>query len=144
MLKGKSAIVTGSTSGIGLGIARALVAQGANVMLNGFGDAAAISALQAELGKGGAKIAYSGADMTKPEEIAGFIAQAEAEVGAVDILVNNAGIQFRKPMVELATADWPRVIDTNLTSAFMIGREAAKRMIARGHGKVINIGSLTS
>ena len=144
-LKDRAAAITGSTSGIGLAYARALAKEGAHLVINGILPAEEADKLRSELSNEfGVKVLFSAADMTKPEEIAGFIAQAEAEFGAVDILVNNAGIQFRKPMVELATADWQRVIDTNLTSAFMIGREAAKRMIARGHGKVINIGSLTS
>lgn len=144
-LKDRAAAITGSTSGIGLAYARALAKEGAHLVINGILPAEEAEKLRAELANEfGVKVLFSAADMTKPDEIAGFIAQAEAEFGAVDILVNNAGIQFRKPMVELATADWQRVIDTNLTSAFMIGREAAKRMIARGHGKVINIGSLTS
>jgi 3-hydroxybutyrate dehydrogenase len=93
MLTGKTAIVTGSTSGIGLGIAKKLAAQGANIMLNGFGDVASITAIKADLGALGVKADYHGADMTKPAEIADLIKQTAARLGSVDILVNNAGIQ---------------------------------------------------
>jgi gluconate 5-dehydrogenase len=145
VLKGKSAVVTGSTSGIGLAIARALAREGANVTINGFGPKDAIERERAGLEREfGVKAIYSPADMTKPAEIADMIAAAEKAFGAVDILVNNAGIQLRKPMVELTTAEWQKVLDVNLTSAFVVGREAAKRMIPRGRGKIINIGSLTS
>ena len=141
MLKGKSAIVTGSTSGIGLGIARALAAQGANVMLNGFGDASAIASLQAELGKGGAKIAYSGADMTKPEQVAGLVAETARELGSVDILVNNAGMQHVAPVDAFPLEMWDKVIQLNLTSCFQAIRAALPEMKKRNWGRIVNIAS---
>jgi gluconate 5-dehydrogenase len=145
-LRAKSAVVTGSTSGIGLAIARAYAKEGANILINGFGDAAEIEATRAAIeAEFGVRALYSGADMSKGEEIEGMIREAEGAFGSVDILVNNAGIQLRKPMVDLAVDEWRRVLETNLTSAFVVGREAARRMIARGEGgKIINIGSLTS
>lgn len=151
MLKGKTALVTGSTSGIGLGIAKALAAQGANIVLNGFGD---VEGPKAEVAALGVQVSYHGADMSKPAEIEDMINHATKTFGTLDILVNNAGIQFRKPMVELDTADWRRVIDINLTAAFILGRETARRMLARkaaggcnpafSTGKIVNIGSLMS
>jgi 3-hydroxybutyrate dehydrogenase len=103
MLKGKTAIVTGSTSGIGLGIARALAGQGANILLNGFGDAADIEKLRVALGSEyGVRVAYSAADMSKPDEIAGMVAQSVRDLGSVDILVNNAGIQHTAPVQNAA------------------------------------------
>jgi gluconate 5-dehydrogenase len=144
-LKGKTAVVTGSTSGIGLAYARAFASAGANVVINGFGAPADIekerSAIETDFK---VKAAYSAADMTKPAEIADMIGFGEKTFGSVDILVNNAGIQHRKPLVEFTTDEWRKVIETDLTSAFVIGREAGKRMIPRKHGKIINIGSLGS
>jgi 3-hydroxybutyrate dehydrogenase len=141
MLEGKSAIVTGSTSGIGLGIARALAAQGANVMLNGFGDAAAIASLRAELGAGGVKIAYSGADMTKPEQVAGLVADTARELGSVDILVNNAGMQHVAPVDAFPLEMWDKVIQLNLTSCFQAIRAALPEMKKRNWGRIVNIAS---
>ena len=109
MLKGKSVVVTGSTSGIGLAIARAFAKEGCNLTLNGFGDKAAIEKERAGIEtEFGVKAIYSGADMTKPDDIAHMIRRTEQAFGSVDILVNNAGIQLRRPMVELETADWRR------------------------------------
>jgi 3-hydroxybutyrate dehydrogenase len=141
MLEGKSAIVTGSTSGIGLGIARALAAQGANVMLNGFGDAAAIASLRGALGAGGAKIAYSGADMTKPEQVAGLVADTARELGSVDILVNNAGMQHVAPVDAFPLEMWDKVIQLNLTSCFQAIRAALPEMKKRNWGRIVNIAS---
>jgi 3-hydroxybutyrate dehydrogenase len=141
MLKGKTAIVTGSTSGIGLGIARALAAQGANIMLNGFGDAAAIEGLRIELEKLGVKAAYSGADMTKAEQVAGLVAETAAKLGSVDILVNNAGMQHVAPVDQFPLEMWDKVIQLNLTSCFQAIRAALPEMKKRNWGRAINIAS---
>jgi 3-hydroxybutyrate dehydrogenase len=141
MLKGKTAIVTGSTSGIGLGIARALAAQGANIMLNGFGDAAAIEGLRVELEKLGVKATYSGADMTKAEQVAGLVADTVAKLGSVDILVNNAGMQHVAPVDQFPLEMWDKVIQLNLTSCFQAIRAALPEMKKRNWGRVINIAS---
>jgi 3-hydroxybutyrate dehydrogenase len=142
MLRGKSAVITGSTSGIGLGIARALAAQGANVMLNGFGDAGQIERLRAELSEGhGVAVLYSGADMAAPEEIAAMMAQAEQAFGAVDVLVNNAGIQHVAPVDEFPLEKWDRILAVNLSSAFHTTRAALPAMKRRGWGRIVNIAS---
>ncbi|HTV37525.1 MAG TPA: SDR family NAD(P)-dependent oxidoreductase, partial [Xanthobacteraceae bacterium] len=125
MLKGKSALVTGSTSGIGLGIARALAAQGANVTINGFGDKAAIEKELSGIEKEFAvKAAYSPADMTKPAEIADMVHTAEKTFGTLDILVNNAGIQFVSPIEEFPIEKWDQIIAINLSAAFHAVRAA--------------------
>ena len=140
-LGGKTAIVTGSNSGIGLGIAHRLAMAGADIVLNSFTDRDEDHALAKTLARDhGVSVRYVKADMSKGSECRALIEQ----VGRCDILVNNAGIQFRRPMLELDSADWRRVIDINLTSAFVIGREAARRMVRRGRGKIINIGSVNS
>lgn len=142
-LTGKTALVTGSSRGLGRAMAEGLAVAGARILINGT-DPERVAQAVAEFQAAGYQVDAAPFDVTNEPEILRTFEGFDAAGIAVDILVNNAGIQFRKPMVELATADWQRVIDTNLTSAFMIGREAAKRMIARGHGKVVNIGSLTS
>ena len=115
MFKGKSAIVTGSTSGIGLGIAQALAREGANVMINGFGEAAAIEQDRAAIEKKfGVKVIYSPADMTKPAEIAAMVKTAEKSFGAVDILVNNAGIQHVAPIEDFPIEKWDQIIAIDL------------------------------
>jgi len=142
-LSGRTALVTGSSRGLGRAMAEGLAAAGARILVNGT-DAERVGTAVKEMRQAGFEADPAAFDVTSEEDVAKAFAGFDAAGIAVDILVNNAGIQFRKPMIELATADWQRVIDTNLTSAFVIGREAAKRMIARGHGKIINIGSLTS
>jgi gluconate 5-dehydrogenase len=142
-LTGKTALVTGSSRGLGRAMAEGLGRAGASLIINGT-DAARSDAAAAELRDAGLSAQSSAFNVTDETAVKAAFDALDARGVAVDILINNAGIQFRKPMVELETADWQRVIDTNLTSAFIIGREAAKRMIARGHGKIINIGSLTS
>jgi gluconate 5-dehydrogenase len=142
-LAGRTALVTGSSRGLGRAIATGLAEAGAAVVLNG-ADAVRLASTTSELRAGGHTVHESRFDVTNEAEILTAFANLDAQGVAIDILVNNAGIQLRRPMVELDTADWRRVIETNLTSAFVIGREAAKRMIPRGHGKIINIGSLTS
>src|ERR1700692_4074379 len=119
MLKGKSALVTGSTSGIGLAIARALAAQGANITINGFGDKTAIEKERSGIEKEfGVKAVYSAADMTKPTEIADMVKTAEKTSGSLDVLVNNAGIQFVSPIEEFPIDKWDAIIAINLSAAF--------------------------
>jgi len=145
MLKGKSALVTGSTSGIGLGIARALAADGANVTINGFGDKAAIekerSAIEKEFG---VKAVYSPADMTKPAEIADMVKTAEKTFGSLDVLVNNAGIQFVAPIEEFPIDKWNQIIAINLSAAFHAIRTAVPGMKARKWGRIISTASAHS
>jgi 3-hydroxybutyrate dehydrogenase len=141
-LKGKTALVTGSTSGIGLAIARSLAKAGANVMLNGFGDAAAIEKERAGIEKEfGVKAAYSGADMSKPDQIAAMVNEAEQKFGAVDILVNNAGIQHVAPIDKFPADKWDAVIAVNLSSSFHTIRAALPGMKARKWGRIVNIAS---
>ncbi|WP_340115216.1 3-hydroxybutyrate dehydrogenase [Pelagibius sp. 7325] len=142
MLKGKTALVTGSTSGIGQGIAEALAAEGANVVLNGFGEAAAIEALRAQIAAdNGVTVTYDGADMSKPAEIARMVKDAEGRFGAIDILVNNAGIQYVAPIEEFPDDRWDAVIAINLSSAFHATKAALPAMRKKGWGRVINIAS---
>jgi 3-hydroxybutyrate dehydrogenase len=142
MLQGKSAVVTGSTSGIGLGIARALAGKGANILLNGFGDKAAMETLRSRLAKEfKIKVGYSGADMSKSPEIAAMVEQAKRELGGVDILVNNAGIQFTAPVEEFPADRWDAIIAINLSAAFHAIRAALPQMKARNWGRIINIAS---
>lgn len=142
-LTGKTALVTGSSGGLGLTMARGLAEAGAALVLNGRDEGKLAAAVRA-LADDGHRVSAAPFDVTDEAAVQAVFARLDAEGTAVDVLVNNAGIQFRKPLVDLAAADWRRVLETNLTSAFLIGREAAKRMIARGGGKIINIGSLTS
>jgi gluconate 5-dehydrogenase len=142
-LTGRTALVTGSTRGLGRAIAEGLAAAGARVIVNGT-DAAKTAAAAAEMRSNGIDAEASAFDVASEAAVVAAFQALDAKGLAVDILVNNAGIQFRKPMVELDTADWRRVIDVNLTASFVIGREAARRMIPRGHGKIVNIGSLMS
>ena len=145
MLKGKSAVVTGSTSGIGLAIARALAAEGANVLINGFGDAAEIEKARAGIeAEFGVKAVYSPADMSKGAEIAAMIKTAEQTLGAVDILVNNAGIQHVAPIEEFPVEKWEQIIAINLASAFHAVRAAVPGMKARKWGRIINTASAHS
>lgn len=139
-LAGKSAVVTGSTSGIGLAIARALAEAGVRVMINGFGDTAQIAAAQAEAG--GAL--HHGADMSKPAEIADMMAAAQAQLGGVDILINNAGIQFVAPVEEFPPEKWDAILAINLSSAFHTTRLAVPGMKAKGWGRIINTASAHS
>jgi 3-hydroxybutyrate dehydrogenase len=142
MLKGKTAIVTGSTSGIGLGIARALAASGANLMLNGFGDAAQIETLRAGLASEfGAKVGYSSADMSKPDQIHAMVEAAVGQLGSADILVNNAGIQYTAPVESFPPERWDAVIAINLSAVFHGIQAALPRMKARNWGRIINIAS---
>jgi len=145
MLKGKTALITGSTSGIGLGYALALAAQGANITLNGFGDAAAIEKLRAGLEKEfGVRAFYSGADMTKPAEIADMVHKTEQTFGTLDILINNAGIQHVAPIEEFPIEKWNQIIAINLSSAFHAIRAAVPGMKARKWGRIISTASAHS
>ncbi|MGZ5084184.1 MAG: 3-hydroxybutyrate dehydrogenase, partial [Usitatibacter sp.] len=142
LLEGRVAVITGSTSGIGQGIAELFAREGASVMLNGFGDKAAIEALRARLEKEAkVKVAYHPADMSKPAEIEDLMKQAAARLGAVDILVNNAGIQHVAPVEEFPPEKCDAIIAINLTSAFHATRHALPAMKAKGWGRIINIAS---
>ena len=144
-LKTRTAVVTGSTSGIGLAYARALAAEGANVMINGFGEAAAIekerAAIESEFG---VKAVYSPADMTKPDQIAAMIAEAAKTFGTVDILINNAGVQFVSPIDEFPIEKWDQIIAINLSSAFHAMRAAIPLMKQNGWGRIISTASAHS
>lgn len=142
-LSGRTALVTGSSRGLGRAIAEGLAKAGARIILNGV-DPVRLEQAAAEMREAGFDVLTAPFDVTDEDAILAVFSHFDEADIPVDILVNNAGMQFRKPMTDLATADWQRVIDTNLTSAFVIGREAARRMIPRGQGKIINIGSLTS
>jgi 3-hydroxybutyrate dehydrogenase len=141
-LKGKAAIVTGSTSGIGKAIAEAFAAQGCNVMLNGFGDKAVIESQRADLAKTcGVSVAYHGADMTRPAEIADLVSKTKASFGSVDILVNNAGIQHVAPIENFPPEKWDAIIAINLSATFHAIHHALPIMKAGKWGRIINIAS---
>jgi len=141
-LKGRTALISGSTSGIGLGIAHVLASAGADIALNGFGDPAAIEATRLELAtRHGVRVIYVAADVTKASECASMVSETERQLGRVDILVNNAGIQFTAPVEAFPVERWDAVIATNLSAAFYLTRSAIPGMRARGWGRVINIAS---
>ncbi len=141
MLKGKTAVITGSTSGIGLGIANAFADQGINVVINGFGDKDEIEKERKALEDKGVKAIYNGADMTKPDEIEALIKQAADEMGSVDILINNAGIQYVSKVEEFPPEKWDAIIAINLSSSFHTTRHAIPLMKKQGWGRVINMAS---
>jgi 3-hydroxybutyrate dehydrogenase len=144
-LKGKSAIVTGSTSGIGLAYAKALAAEGANVLINGFGDADAIEKERAALAEtSGGKALYDAADMTKPDQIAAMVVRGEAEFGAVDIVISNAGIQHVAPIDEFPIEKWDAILAINLSSTFHLMRAAIPGMKQRKWGRIISTASAHS
>ncbi|HET6184993.1 MAG TPA: 3-hydroxybutyrate dehydrogenase [Acetobacteraceae bacterium] len=141
-LKGKAALVTGSTSGIGLGIARALAAAGADIALNGFGDAGEIERLRTGIAaECGVRAIYVPADVSRPAEIEAMVGRAQTELGGLDILVNNAGIQFTAPIEAFPTERWDAIIAINLSSVFHGMRAAIPAMKAKGWGRIINIAS---
>ena len=139
MLKGKTALVTGSTSGIGLGIAKALAKQGANIVLNGFGD---VEGPKEEIAALGVQVVYHGADMSKPGDIEAMMAFAAAEFGRVDILVNNAGIQHVAKIENFPVERWDAIIAINMSSAFHTTRLALPAMKAADWGRIINVASI--
>jgi len=142
MLKGKVALVTGSTSGIGLAIARAYAKQGADIVINGFGDKDTIEKERAGIEKEfGVRAQYSGADMSKGDEIAAMVAEAQAKLGGVDILVNNAGIQFVSPVEDFPIEKWNQIIAINLSAAFHAIRAAVPGMKAKKWGRIVNTAS---
>lgn len=141
-LEGKIALVTGSTSGIGLGIARALAAEGADIMLNGFGDANEIEKLRAGLAEEfKVKVAYDGADLTKPDQVEAIVKKTQGELGSLDILVNNAGIQFVAPVEDFPESKWESIIAINLSAVFYGMKFAIPGMKAKKWGRIINIAS---
>ena len=140
-LTDRTALVTGSSRGLGRAMAEGLAASGAAIVLNGV-DPARLAQAAAEMRAKGYTIYEAAFDVVDEAAVVAAFEKLDAAGIAVDILVNNAGIQFRKPIVELETADWRRVIDTNLTAAIVIGREAARRMLSRKRGKIVNIGSM--
>ena len=144
-LKSRNAVVTGSTSGIGLCIARALAAEGANIVINGFGEAADIETERAKIETDfSVKCIYSGADMTKAADIAAMIKDAETKLGSVDILVNNAGIQFVSPIEDFPIEKWDQIIAINMSAAFHAIRAAFPGMKARKWGRIVNTASAHS
>lgn len=143
MLKGKTALITGSTSGIGLGIARALAGQGCNIMLNGLGDAEKIEATRRGLEREfGVTAHYHGADMTRPDDIASLVESTAASFGGIDILVNNAGIQHTAPVEEFPPERWAAIIAVNLSSSFYAIHHTVPHMRRIGWGRIINIASV--
>jgi len=141
-LSGRTALITGSTSGIGLGVAEALAADGANIVLNGFGDAQAIMRTRDRVAaEHDVEVVYSGADLSDPAAIAEMMAYARDVLGPVDILVNNAGIQHVCPVVDFPTAKWDAILAVNLSSAFHTIRAVLPEMIERGYGRIINVAS---
>jgi gluconate 5-dehydrogenase len=142
-LTGRTALVTGSSRGIGLTIARGLARAGARVVLNGR-DAERLTAAAGELRDDGLNVEIAAFDVTDEPAVDTAVARIESGVGAIDILVNNAGMQLRRPLQDFSAADWHRLLDVNLTSAFLVGRAVGRRMLARGAGKIINVCSVQS
>jgi 3-hydroxybutyrate dehydrogenase len=140
-LSGKTAIITGSTSGIGLGIAHGLAKVGANIMINGFGDESAIEESRQAIAAHGVECLYDGADVTKPEAVEAMIQRAKDEFGSVDIVVNNAGIQNVAPVEDFPVEKWNAILDVNLSSAFYTSRVVVPMMKEQGWGRIINIAS---
>jgi len=140
MPEGSVALVTGSTSGIGLGIAEALAAEGFDLVINGLGEARAIEALRARMAdEAGVRVIYSGADMSRPAEVRAMVEHATRELGHVDVLVNNAGIQHTAPVQDFPAERWDAILAINLSSAFHTMRLALPGMLARGYGSIVNI-----
>lgn len=141
MIKGKTVLITGSTSGIGLGIAKTMAKGGANIVMNGFGKDTDIEAARKELESAGVKAVYNPADMTKPTEITAMVHDAAKQFGAIDVIVNNAGIQNVQPVEDFDPEKWNRIIDINLNAAFHTVRAAVPYMKKAGWGRIINIAS---
>ena len=142
MLKGKVAIITGSTSGIGLGIAKVLAGQGADIVLNGFGDTAEIEAICTGIARAhGVRVLYDGADMSKGDAVRGLVASTVRTLGRLDILVSNAGIQFTAPVEEFPAAKWDAILAINLSAAFHGIAAAVPQMKQQGWGRIVNIAS---
>ncbi len=143
MLQGKAAVVTGSTSGIGLGIARALAREGCAVMLNGFGDPSEIEEIRSSLASEcGVTAGYNAADLTQPDQIAGLVADTVETLGSVDILINNAGIQHTAPVTEFPPDIWDKIIAIMLTGAFHAIRHALPHMLEKNWGRIVNTSSV--
>jgi 3-hydroxybutyrate dehydrogenase len=141
-LRNKTALVTGSTSGIGLGVARALAAQGVNVMLNGFGDAREIEDMRGAMAKEfSVHVLYDGADLMKPDQVGAIVKRTQDELGGLDVLVNNAGMQFVAPLEEFPDAQWDAVLALNLSAVFHAMKAAIPAMKAKRWGRIINIAS---
>jgi 3-hydroxybutyrate dehydrogenase len=141
-LTGKVALVTGSTSGIGLGIARALAREGVNLMLTGFGDAGDIETIRRELmSEFGVNVLYDGSDLSMPDQVLAVVAATRAELGSLDILVNNAGIQFVAPVHEFPNERWEAIIALNLSATFYAMKAAIPSMVSSGWGRIINVAS---
>jgi 3-hydroxybutyrate dehydrogenase len=140
-LAGRTALVTGSTSGIGLGIADAFAREGADIMLNGFGDAELVARVKDQVQGHGVRVGYSSADMAKPKQIATLVGDTAKQLGSLDILVNNAGIQYVAPIEEFPPDKWDAVIAINLSSSFHAIRHALPLMKRKGWGRIINIAS---
>jgi 3-hydroxybutyrate dehydrogenase len=140
-LAGRTALVTGSTSGIGLGIADAFAREGADIMLNGFGDAELVARVKDQVQGHGVRVGYSSADMSKPKQIAALVADTAKQLGSLDILVNNAGIQYVAPIEEFPPEKWDAVIAINLSASFHAIRHALPLMKRKGWGRIINIAS---
>ena len=143
-ISGRVALVTGSSQGIGFALARGLAEAGCRVVLNGRDEAKLVRACTALADDTGGEVIACPFDVTDPARVADGIATVERDVGPLEILVNNTGAQHRAPLVDFADADWYRLLETNLTSAFLVGREAARVMVPRGHGKIVNICSVQS
>src|SRR5262245_17895945 len=140
-LKGRVAVVTGSTSGIGLGVARTLATHGAAVLVNGFGSKAAIDAAIGDVAAHGTPVAYSGADLSRPDEIAAMLTDTVRNLGPVDVLVNNAGIQFTAPVEQFPVERWDSILSINLSAAFHAIRAVLPGMRERNWGRIVNIAS---
>jgi 3-hydroxybutyrate dehydrogenase len=142
MFEGKTALITGSTSGIGLGIAREFAARGANIVLNGFGDAAQIAQLRSEIAAAhGVNVMYDGADMSRADAIESMMGRAIGEFGAIDLLINNAGIQHVAPVDEFPLDKWNAILAINLSAAFHTTRLALPAMKKKGFGRIVNVAS---
>lgn len=142
-LAGKSAVVTGSTSGIGLGVAKVLASHGANIILNGFGDSASIDALRKEISSTyDVRCLFHGADLSKLSDIEELVACSKAEMGSIDILVNNAGVQYTSPIQDFPVEKWDMLLNINLTACFHTMRLCLPSMIENGYGRIINVSSV--